>query len=89
MDYLYAQGGETARKEETHDSAWLRKLSLNFEKIVNKNELLRAKCEGDSTKLMESTTEFSVLMSRYVSSRTSLHEIGPSSVGQDHNQYIS
>ncbi|KAH7390989.1 Catenin-beta-like protein [Phaeosphaeria sp. MPI-PUGE-AT-0046c] len=54
MDYLDAQDGEDAIREEKHDSAWLRKLCLNFEKRVNKNASLRAKYEDDPTKFMES-----------------------------------
>ncbi|KAH4923779.1 hypothetical protein HBI79_164850 [Parastagonospora nodorum] len=54
MDYLDAQDGEDAIKDEKYDSAWLRKLCLNFEKRVNRNASLRAKYEDDPTKFMES-----------------------------------
>jgi beta-catenin-like protein 1 len=54
MDYLDAQDGEEAIRDEKYDSAWLRKLCLNFEKRVNKNASLRAKYEDDPTKFMES-----------------------------------
>lgn len=54
MDYLDAQDGEDAIRDEKYDSAWLRKLCLNFEKKVNKNASLRAKYEDDPTKFMES-----------------------------------
>jgi len=54
MDYLDAQDGEDAIKEEKYDGAWLRKLCLNFEKKVNKNASLRAKYEDDPTKFMDS-----------------------------------
>jgi beta-catenin-like protein 1 len=54
MDYLDAQDGEEAIRDEKHDAIWLRKLCLNFEKRVNKNSALRAKYEDDPTKFMES-----------------------------------
>ncbi|KAL5117298.1 hypothetical protein ACEQ8H_004857 [Pleosporales sp. CAS-2024a] len=54
MDYLDAQDGEEDIKDEKYDSAWLRKLCLNFEKRVNKNASLRAKYEDDPTKFMDS-----------------------------------
>lgn len=54
MDYLDAQDGEEAIKDEKHNGAWLRKLCLNFEKRVDKNASLRAKYEDDPTKFMES-----------------------------------
>lgn len=57
MDYLDAQDGDDVIKEEVYDSAWLRKLCLNFEKRVNKNASLRAKYESDPAKFMESEGE--------------------------------
>jgi beta-catenin-like protein 1 len=54
MDYLDAQDGEEVIRDEKYDSAWLRKLCLNFEKRFNKNASLRAKYEDDPTKFMES-----------------------------------
>jgi beta-catenin-like protein 1 len=54
MDFLDEQDGDDVIKEEKYDVAWLRKLSLNFEKKVNKNASLRAKYEADPTKFMES-----------------------------------
>ncbi|KAJ4366213.1 hypothetical protein N0V83_007849 [Neocucurbitaria cava] len=54
MDFLDAQDGEEAIREEKYDTAWLRKLALNFEKKVNKNSSLRAKYENDPTKFMDS-----------------------------------
>jgi beta-catenin-like protein 1 len=54
MDYLEAQDGEEAIRDEKYDIVWLRKLCLNFEKRVNKNASLRAKYESDPTKFMES-----------------------------------
>lgn len=53
MDYLDAQDGEEAIRDEKYDSAWLRKLCLNFEKRFNKNASLRAKYENDPTRFME------------------------------------
>jgi beta-catenin-like protein 1 len=54
MDYLDAQDGEEAIKDENYDGPWLRKLCINFEKKVNKNASLRAKYEDDPPKFMES-----------------------------------
>jgi beta-catenin-like protein 1 len=54
MDYLDAQDGDEAIRDEKYDGPWLRKLCLNFEKRVNKNTSLRAKYENDPTKFMES-----------------------------------
>jgi beta-catenin-like protein 1 len=57
MDFLDAQDGDEAIGEEKYDSAWLRKLALNFEKKVNKNASLRAKYESDPTKFMDSEAD--------------------------------
>ncbi|KAJ4407759.1 hypothetical protein N0V91_003729 [Didymella pomorum] len=54
MDFLDAQDGEDAIREEKYDAAWVRKLARDFEKKVNKNASLRAKYENDPTKFMES-----------------------------------
>ncbi|KAF1831313.1 DUF1716-domain-containing protein [Decorospora gaudefroyi] len=54
MEYIDAQDGEDAIREEKYDVAWVRKLALNFDKKVNKNASLRAKYEDDPTKFMES-----------------------------------
>lgn len=54
MDFLDAQDGEDAIREERYDAAWMRKLARDFEKKVNKNASLRAKYENDPTKFMES-----------------------------------
>ncbi|KAF1971679.1 DUF1716-domain-containing protein [Bimuria novae-zelandiae CBS 107.79] len=54
MDYLDARDCEGAIAEEKYDSAWLRKVALNFEKKVNKNASLRAKYADDPSKFMES-----------------------------------
>lgn len=42
---------------EKIDSAWLRKLALNFEKRITKNAELRAKFEGDPQKFMGSEAD--------------------------------
>ncbi|KAF9692023.1 hypothetical protein EKO04_009848 [Ascochyta lentis] len=54
MDFLDAQDGEDAIREEKYDATWVRKLAREFEKKVNKNASLRAKYESDPTKFMES-----------------------------------
>ena len=54
MEYIDAQDGDDAIREEKYDVPWVRKLALNFEKKVNKNASLRAKYEDDPTKFMES-----------------------------------
>ena len=54
MDFLDAQDGEGAIREEKYDVAWVRRLARDFEKKVNKNASLRAKYESDPTKFMES-----------------------------------
>ncbi|OAL54078.1 DUF1716-domain-containing protein [Pyrenochaeta sp. DS3sAY3a] len=54
MDFLDAQDGEDDLGEDKYDSAWLRRLALNFEKKVNKNSSLRAKFENDPSKFMDS-----------------------------------
>ncbi|KAL6708817.1 hypothetical protein ACN47E_002224 [Coniothyrium glycines] len=57
MDFLDAQDGDEAIREEKYDSAWLRKLVLSFEKKVNRNSSLRAKYESDPTKFMYSEAD--------------------------------
>jgi len=57
IDYLDGQDGEEAIMDEKYDAAWLRKLSLNFEKKMNKNAALRAKHENDPTKFMASEAD--------------------------------
>jgi beta-catenin-like protein 1 len=54
MDFLDAQDGEDAIREEKYDAAWVRKLARDFERKVHKNASLRAKYENDPTKFMES-----------------------------------
>jgi beta-catenin-like protein 1 len=57
IDYLDGQDAEEAIMDEKYDAAWLRKLSLNFEKKMNKNAALRAKHENDPTKFMASEAD--------------------------------
>ncbi|KAJ4990989.1 hypothetical protein SVAN01_03560 [Stagonosporopsis vannaccii] len=54
MDFLDAQDGEDAIREEKYDAAWVRRLARDFEKKVDKNASLRAKYESDPTKFMDS-----------------------------------
>lgn len=44
LDFIDAREGEEG--EEVIDTAWLRKMALNFEKRVSKNAEMRAKFEG-------------------------------------------
>ena len=56
LDYM--EGQESAELvPETTDSAWLRKLSLNFEKRITKNAELRAKFESEPQKFMGSEAD--------------------------------
>ena len=57
IDYLDGQDEEEAIMDEKYDAAWLRKLSLNFEKKMNRNAALRAKHENDPTKFMASEAD--------------------------------
>ncbi|KAF2713998.1 DUF1716-domain-containing protein [Pleomassaria siparia CBS 279.74] len=57
IDYLDGKDGEEAIADEKYDSAWLRKLSINFEKKMTKNATLRAKHENDPTKFMASEAD--------------------------------
>jgi beta-catenin-like protein 1 len=57
IDYLDGQDGEEVIMDEKYDAAWLRKLSLNFEKKMHKNAALRAKHENDPTKFMASEAD--------------------------------
>lgn len=54
IDYLDAQDAEGPIMEEKYDLPWLRKLTLNFEKKINKNAELRARYEDDPSKFMAS-----------------------------------
>ncbi|KAK2625776.1 hypothetical protein QTJ16_005088 [Diplocarpon rosae] len=56
LDYM--EGQEPAEiSPEKIDSAWLRKLALNFEKRISKNAELRAKFEGEPQKFMSSEAD--------------------------------
>ena len=57
MNYLDQQDQDTQIKEEKIDSAWVRKLALNFEKKLSKNAELRAKYEDDPPKFMASEAD--------------------------------
>ena len=56
LDYLDEQGGDDY-KEEKLDSAWLRRLAVNFEKRVRKNAELRARYETEPEKFMASEAD--------------------------------
>jgi beta-catenin-like protein 1 len=56
LDYMEGQESADIALEKI-DSAWLRKLALNFEKKITKNAELRAKFENDPTKFMGSEAD--------------------------------
>src|SRR5208337_4848525 len=56
LDYMEGQESADIAPEKI-DSAWLRKLALNFEKKITKNAELRAKFESDPTKFMGSEAD--------------------------------
>ncbi|KAH6683126.1 Catenin-beta-like protein [Halenospora varia] len=56
LDYMDGQESAEIAPEKI-DSAWLRKLALNFEKRITKNAELRAKFEGHPTKFMGSEAD--------------------------------
>ncbi|KAI9734402.1 MAG: hypothetical protein M1834_002509 [Cirrosporium novae-zelandiae] len=56
LDYLEEQEQAEPAPEKI-DSAWLRRLALNFEKRISKNAELRAKHEGDPQKFMGSEAD--------------------------------
>ncbi|KAI9055525.1 hypothetical protein LZ554_000473 [Drepanopeziza brunnea f. sp. 'monogermtubi'] len=56
LDYMEGQEAAEIAPEKI-DSAWLRKLALNFEKRISKNAELRAKFEGDPQKFMGSEAD--------------------------------
>jgi len=56
LDYMDGQEPAEIAPEKI-DSAWLRKLALNFEKKISKNAELRAKFEGDPQKFMGSEAD--------------------------------
>ncbi|KAF2114718.1 Catenin-beta-like protein [Lophiotrema nucula] len=57
MDYLDAAEGEGEFKEEKYDLAWVKRVSVNFEKKIAKNSDLRARYEDDPSKFMESEAD--------------------------------
>lgn len=57
IDYLDAHDAEGAITDEKFDLAALRRLTLAFEKKVNKNAELRAKYDDDPTKFMASEAD--------------------------------
>ncbi|KUJ18071.1 beta-catenin-like protein-like protein 1 [Mollisia scopiformis] len=56
LDYMEGQESADIAPEKI-DTAWLRKLALNFEKKITKNAELRAKFEDDPTKFMGSEAD--------------------------------
>lgn len=56
LDYMDGQDGSDIVPEKI-DSAWLRKLALNFEKRISKNAELRGKYENDPSKFMSSEAD--------------------------------
>ncbi|MCJ1350160.1 MAG: hypothetical protein MMC33_000141 [Icmadophila ericetorum] len=56
LDYLEEQDKGNMAIEKI-DSAWLRKLALNFERKISKNTELRAKFEGDPQRFMGSEAD--------------------------------
>lgn len=56
LDFMEDQDSADVAPEKI-DSAWLRKLALNFEKKITKNAELRAKFEGDPQKFMGSEAD--------------------------------
>ncbi|MCJ1251036.1 hypothetical protein MMC30_008267 [Trapelia coarctata] len=57
LDFIDERDQEATAKPEKIDSAWIRKLALNFEKKITKNAELRAKFEGDPQKFMGSEAD--------------------------------
>ncbi|KAF1808649.1 DUF1716-domain-containing protein [Eremomyces bilateralis CBS 781.70] len=57
MDYLDIADGQEEYVQEKYDSAWIRRLALNFEKKISKNAELRAKYEEDPTKFLQSEAD--------------------------------
>ena len=56
LDFMTGDDGEEITPEKI-DSAWLRKIALNFEKKITKNSELRAKFEGNPQKFMGSEAD--------------------------------
>jgi beta-catenin-like protein 1 len=57
MDFLDERDKEETFVEEKYDVAWVRKLGLNFEKRISRNQELRAKFEDDPQKFMASEAD--------------------------------
>jgi beta-catenin-like protein 1 len=57
LDFIDERDQEITAKPEKIDSAWVRKLALNFERRITRNAELRAKYEGDPQKFMGSEAD--------------------------------
>ncbi|MCJ1322687.1 hypothetical protein MMC15_008036 [Xylographa vitiligo] len=57
LDFIDERDQEAVAKPETIDSAWLRKLALNFERKISKNAELRAKFDSAPQKFMGSEAD--------------------------------
>jgi beta-catenin-like protein 1 len=57
LDFVESRDAEEEFVQEKYDVAWLRKISLSFEKKISKNAELRAKYEDDPQKFMDSEAD--------------------------------
>ncbi|MCJ1396307.1 hypothetical protein MMC18_009196 [Xylographa bjoerkii] len=57
LDFIDERDLEATAKPEKIDSAWVRKLALNFERKISKNAELRAKFESEPQKFMGSEAD--------------------------------
>lgn len=57
LDFIDEQDKDNLRKPEKIDSAWLRRVALNFEKKISRNAELRAKFEDTPQKFMGSEAD--------------------------------
>ncbi|KAL9122794.1 MAG: hypothetical protein Q9187_000656 [Circinaria calcarea] len=57
LDFIEQRDQDDLKKPEKIDSAWVRKLALNFEKKISKNAELRAKFEGEPQKFVGSEAD--------------------------------
>ncbi|MCJ1258388.1 hypothetical protein MMC24_006221 [Lignoscripta atroalba] len=57
LDFIDEQEQDSSVKQEKVDSAWVRRLALNFERRISKNAELRAKFEGEPQKFMGSEAD--------------------------------
>ncbi|MCJ1403856.1 hypothetical protein MMC11_007079 [Xylographa trunciseda] len=57
LDFIDERDHEATAKPEKIDSAWVRKLALNFERKISKNAELRAKFESEPQKFMGSEAD--------------------------------